>query len=215
MTGPYTGTGGGTLALEAWQFDALTGGATFDFPDGMFQWTGGTIDTTAGTLTNVATSFITIGGSSDIMQGGTLDNLGTINQQSTGELSLQKSNAVLDNNGLYDIQGDDSVGRGLLRTGSNEANQAFINESGGVFQKSAGTGTATINSLPFNNSAGATIEVDAGTLALGGSGGGLVGGGTSTGGIFNINTGACPEFDQQRLQPDADGNLHRLGAAAP
>jgi hypothetical protein len=158
LTGSYTGSGGGEVLLHGSGRLAIgSDGATFDFPQDMFHWTGGAIDTTAGSLTNAPDGFITVDGD-DVLLGGTLNNLGTITQQAASQLSLQQPNAVVNNSGLFDIQGDGSPG------GSNEANQAFNNLPGGVFQKSAGTGTATVVGLVFNNVG--TVNVSSRTLWL-------------------------------------------------
>ena len=39
----YTGSGGGQVEFSGGTLIIGTGGATFDFPQGLFQWTGGTI----------------------------------------------------------------------------------------------------------------------------------------------------------------------------
>ena len=58
VSGTYTGSGGGTIALASGTLDIDAGGAVFDFPDGMFQWTGGDIG--GGVLDN--TGVIALGG---------------------------------------------------------------------------------------------------------------------------------------------------------
>jgi fibronectin-binding autotransporter adhesin len=53
-TGTYTGSGAGQVQLNSGSLTIGGGGATFDFPKGMFQWTGGTMNNAfvVGTLTN-------------------------------------------------------------------------------------------------------------------------------------------------------------------
>jgi hypothetical protein len=201
-TGTYTGSGGGTVLLGGSGRLAIgSDGATFNLPQGMFQWTGGTIDATAGALTNVQTGYITLGGSG-ILRGGALNNLGTITQQPSSALSLQQPNAAVNNSGLYEIQVD-----GVPVTGSDGA---FNNLPGGIFQKSAGTGTAVVSSLPFNNSAGATINVTSGTLVLGGSGGG----GTDAGGTFNVSTGSVLDLNAGVSNPTLTGTYTGSGGGS-
>ena len=48
LTGTYTGSGGGTVRLASGTLVVGAGGATFNFPQNLFQWTGGTINATAG-----------------------------------------------------------------------------------------------------------------------------------------------------------------------
>jgi hypothetical protein len=201
-TGAYTSSGGGTLLLEGAATLAIgSDGATFNFPQGMFQWTNGTIDTTAGTLTNAAGSYMTLSNAGGILQGGTLDNLGTITQLAPSELSLQQPNATVNNSGLYDIQEDSSLGNSSPLVGGNGT---FNNLAGGTFQKSAGTGTATVSGMPFNNSAGATINVTSGTLAFSG-------GGTDTGGTFNVSNGAVLNLNGNVSNPILTGTYTGSG----
>ena len=56
--GTFTGSGGGTVSLVSGTL-TLTGATTFDFPAGMFQWSGW-INTNGQTLTNPSTGFMTI-----------------------------------------------------------------------------------------------------------------------------------------------------------
>src|SRR5262249_33632200 len=43
--GTYSGTGGGKVRFESGLLRIGGGGATFNFPDGMFEWTGGVLST--------------------------------------------------------------------------------------------------------------------------------------------------------------------------
>ena len=81
--GTVTGSGSGTLLLD--DDGALTLGAdtTFDFPAGMFQWTGGEIDTNTYTLTNATGSYLNVDTGDyglELRGPGTLVNDGTIIQ---------------------------------------------------------------------------------------------------------------------------------------
>jgi hypothetical protein len=176
--------------------DGLTlgaGGATFDFPAGMFQWTqgdivGGTL-TNAGTITTVdgayvkaflngtlnnAGTFIQAGDSSTNLQfiSSTINNSGTILQTGSEALFLS-SDTALNNEagGLIDLQSDPGI--------SSSMDSAIVNA--GTFRKSAGI--SSIVSCPFNNAASAVIDVRSGTLTL-------AAGGTSSGGNFTFANGA-------------------------
>ena len=52
LSGTYTSTGQGTIELNNGTLNVGTAGATFDFPAGVFQWTGGTITGGGGLLNN-------------------------------------------------------------------------------------------------------------------------------------------------------------------
>ena len=169
------------MQLSGGYFGIDTGGATFNFPTGLLQWTGGAFF--GNTLTN--SGVITMSGSADKGLSGTLNNNGTIIQAGTGNLVVS-GYATINNNGVLDFQGD-----------------AQINGSGtlynfGMLSKSAGTGVSAIgppdpisgNSyFNFANNGG-TIDVQTGTIDL------AVGGGYSdcTGGVFNASAGAVLEI---------------------
>lgn len=61
FTGNFTGTAaGGAVFLNSGSISIGSAGATFNFPAGLFQWSGGSIVVSTGTLTNAATGFITL-----------------------------------------------------------------------------------------------------------------------------------------------------------
>ena len=64
FTGTYKSLGSGSIVLASGQINIGTGGATFDFPAGMFQWTGGDINLAGNTLTNDGT--LTLDNSGDV-----------------------------------------------------------------------------------------------------------------------------------------------------
>jgi hypothetical protein len=177
LTGTYTGTGADTVSLAGGTLNIGSAGATFNFPSGLFQWTGGNIIiNVSGSLTNQAnTGFLTLNGAADQGLGGTLNNAGTITQ--TGSRLNFFDSAVLNNTGLYDIQEDGQVMR--INGGSG---QAFNNTTTGTLRKSTGGGTSTLGNMPFNNATTGTVDVRLGTLALSG-------GGTDAGGIFTFQNG--------------------------
>ncbi len=99
---------------------------------------------------------------------GNFTNLGSVIIPGTGSVTL---NGSLTNQGTIDLAGDSSINGG--------ASQLLVNA--GLLEKTAGTGLAAIN-VSFNNQ-GATMEVDSGTLSL-------AGGGTDSGGTFDVAAGA-------------------------
>jgi hypothetical protein len=162
----------------------------------------------SGGLTNLAS--ITISGNGDQSIGpklaytygsnppaGVLNNYGTIIQASDATLAVARSSTFNNLAGaLYDLQGDVGI------VGSSEYNSPFwysyggtINNAG-LFRKSAGSGTSSIDSLVTFNNTG-TVEVDSGTLTISGSlaqlSGGQLTGGTwivRASSTLNISTGS-------------------------
>ena len=163
--GTFTGAGGGTVLLASGTL-TLIGATTFDFPTGMFQWSGGVINTYGQTLTNASTGFMTLANptGSDVLLagGGTLVNQGTIDETGAGGLDLQSAwgnsnSTTLDNQAgaTFDFQDDGGIG-----DGGNGG--TFSNE--GTFTKTGGSGTSTVSGILFSNAG--TLAVDSGTLAL-------------------------------------------------
>ena len=182
--GSFSGSGAGTVLLAARIFAVDPAGATFDFPAGMLQWTGGAIasplaagSSTPGILTNAGT--ITLAGTGTKFLDGVLANTGTILHQS-GALQLDSFGGVsgtLNNSGLYDMQGDVAIQRQSLVP-------AIFNNSG-TLRKSAGTGTALGFALPLNNTG--TVEIRSGTFAFASSSFvQQISGTTLTGGTWNV-----------------------------
>ncbi|MBV9124869.1 MAG: Ig-like domain repeat protein, partial [Planctomycetes bacterium] len=175
--GTYTGSGAGTVALAGGTLNIGAGGAVFQFPGTMFQWTGGNINLLGHNLTNKGTFNLNIPQNTNFALesanqpnlGGELDNQGTIVQQGTGSLYLQDSVTLNNPAGhTYTFAGDGSL---LF----NSYNSTMINA--GTIHKTAETGISRINTY-FRN-AGGTLVVDSGTLSLAGAG-------TSTGGTFTV-----------------------------
>jgi RHS repeat-associated protein len=154
-TGTYTGSGGGTVRLRLvgfneYGFGLYVAGATFNFPDGMFQWMGGTLDGGAAGLNN--TGSITLAGADIKALRGVLNNSGTVVHAGTGNLSSGIFNNL--SGGLYDFQGNQSVAGQFNNTGT--------------LRKSAGAGSSAFpTDAGFNNLAG-TIDVRSGTLTVNG-----------------------------------------------
>ena len=91
-TGTFKASGAGTVALSSGTLVIGIGGATFDFPGSMFQWTGGAINGGSGDLTNRGTINLSGPNEKQIFADGTLDNFGTIIQTGTGNFGLHSDN---------------------------------------------------------------------------------------------------------------------------
>ena len=164
---------------------------------GNFVWSGGNIgDSSSGTVVNQGNFNWTMGGilvgnlvnegsltftSNNgygstgplISSGGVLTNAGTISH--TAGYQWMNSTATLNNlaGAVYNFQGAGNI----QCLGSSPAT---INNAG-TFCKSAGTATASITNISFNNTG--TVEVDAGTLSFASSF-------TQTAGSINLNGGS-------------------------
>jgi hypothetical protein len=134
----------------------------FNFPARLFQWTGGTIDVTGNSFTNLG--FITVNATSNSIldgtfPGGMLVNQGTFVEVNTGNFGLGRLTHFTNTTaGIYDLQSDGGI------SDNSGGNSGFAVDNVGLFRKSGGTNTSSIG-VPFN-SFGGTIEVDSGTLAL-------------------------------------------------
>ena len=191
FTGTYTGSGAGIVSLNSGTLPIGNGGATFDFPAGLFQWSGGTIDVSAGSLTNTGSLTITGDGTQENLYSGNgyvnnaLINQGAIVQDGLSNLTVTIA-AELRNQGSYTFQGDGSISGGNI--------QGYVgiltNSGSGMITKAGGTGTSTI-SCPWANTGG-TINVQTGTISLATPSGVFHTpvANTSTGGTFNVAAGA-------------------------
>ncbi len=183
FTGTVTGMGGGNLNLAGGTLSIGSAGATFDFPSGMFQWSGGTIEGSGSSspyvLNNTGTITLTGSATKYLWYGLTLNNSGTIVDDGTGAWQFYYY-AMLNNlsGGLVNMASSESITNYSGTTGI-----AINNEAGATFESSSTAGNA-VNSVPFNTQGGA-IEVANGTLALTS---GLSGAGATT---FNVAQGAA------------------------
>ena len=138
---------------------------------GSFLWTGGNV-MGGGGLTNQSSQF-TISGNGGQAIGtytygyyyyysvpGVLTNVGTITHAADGVLQMSSGSTLNNQAGaVYDLQGDGQI------TPTSICGGGTINNAG-LFRKSAGSGTSSVDPLiAFNNTG--TVEVDSGTLALG------------------------------------------------
>jgi hypothetical protein len=170
--GNYIGTGSGKIRFSSGTLQIGAGGATFNFPDTLFECRGNGTFSGPGVLTNMGTLNITGNVS---LNGLTLNNAGTVTWKGASSIA-NFSGAVFNNQatGVFDAQGD---GRYYQFSGTG----ATFNNSG-LVRKSAGTATTTFdNGVTFT---GGKIEVRTGTLSLAG------GGTTTSGGNFTVASGA-------------------------
>jgi hypothetical protein len=116
--------------------------------------------TGSGTLTIPSGAQLNFSGSGNKILNGTLNIAGTFLTTATGPLMMNAGSSVT-NSGLFSMQADNNV---FLVSGSTGS---LTNT--GVLRKSAGTGTTTVN-YPVVNSAGGTISVQTGILAIGAAG---------------------------------------------
>ena len=152
LTGTYTGSGGGQVQLAGGTLIIGTAGATFDFPQGQFQWQGGAITLNpSGTLTN--TGFLTLANTGGIVLNAndTVINKGTVDQTGAGTVAI--NGATFDNQAgsTYDISGT-----GVL------SGSATFSDEGTLTM--TGSGTATLSAFSALN--GGTIDVTSGTLLI-------------------------------------------------
>jgi hypothetical protein len=122
----------------------------------LFQWTGGSIDVSQGTLTNASGGVLNLNpqiGSLQLSGSLGMVNDGTINLAGTNPLIIDNGSPVLTKAGTFDFTGDGSV---ATTTGS-----SFMNT--GVLEKTGGTSTSTFSAI-LNNTG--TVEARSGTLDM-------------------------------------------------
>ena len=202
LTGTYTGSGAGTVALANGTLNIGSGGATFNFPQNLFQWTGGTInascrgpDQQSGQRFHHPQRAPTT-----LILNGTLNNAGTITQTTPGtsfNTLFFDSGAMLNNTGLFDIQENNTA---LTTNGGGGG--AFNNL--GTLQSRPAAAPAPWAACPSTMLLAVVVNVvTAGTLALSG-------GGTDKGGTFTVASGT-DAGPYRRIRPNADRHLHGLG----
>lgn len=155
ISGTFTGSGAGTVRFSGGTLNILAGGATFDFPGNLFQWTGGTLNAGAVglTLTNAGTLTLA-GGNAKAVNVVRLANPGTVVLAGNGTLQLN-TGTTFDNTGTFSVESDADVQNfGLAST--------FVNS--GILRKRNSTVTSAFSS--FFNNVGGTIDVQSGTLRL-------------------------------------------------
>ena len=163
LTGTYSGSGVGTVGLPAGTILIGTGGATFNFPAGLFDWSGGAIATavSGGALSN--TNNLTISGSAakQMWTTGTnglvLDNSGTITDTGTNQ-NWEFANGATVNNlagGLVKITNGDGL------YAANSTGVGFNNEQGATLQN---TGPGNITTVALNNAG--TVDIESGNVTF-------------------------------------------------
>jgi RHS repeat-associated protein len=160
--GTLSGSGAGTVLFQNGNLAVATGGLTLNLPGGMFQWTGGIIDTALGDVTNLGTMNLAGAGEKKFYNDGTLSNYGTIIQSGSGNLGLHSDNVsptTLNNEAgaSYLIESDAGIDN------PDGGQVAVYNE--GTIKKTAGTGTSTLNINGVLSNSG-TLSADSGTLDL-------------------------------------------------
>ena len=180
-SGDVTGSGSGQVWLDAGTLFASPS-LVLDFPPGLFQWNGGTLQ---GIITN--NDIVTVSGTNVSTLTGantTFVNEGTVIQTGSGGtiMGTAGNNVYFDNEpgATYQFASDSSVAWGLNFYGQTSLSVPFSNQ--GLVWKSAGTSTSTL-ATAFNN-LGGTVKVDSGSLILSG-------GGTSSNGVFTSPTARC------------------------
>ncbi|MDB5390623.1 MAG: repeat-associated core domain protein, partial [Planctomycetaceae bacterium] len=151
-SGTFTGTGAGQLLLTS-DISAVDSSTTFNFPDGFFQWTSGTISASSG-LTN-AGSLTLSGDSGESFYRSNVLNTGKIIVSGIGPFSIDGT-LTNDVTGVIELQGAAQVSLG-----------GIVVNSGKLLK--TGTGTALF-SAQLNNGALGAIEARSGTLNLAGGG---------------------------------------------
>ena len=167
FVGTYTGSGSGEVRLRGGTLQIGSGGATFNFPGSLFQWSGGSI--VGDSVTNNGTMNLSTLSMKEIS---VLQNNGLLIQGDDGNVGLRWSGFLSNNpGGLYEIRGDGDVVCG----GGGGAWPQFYNKAGAILRKSQGEGTSSFDCGMLNNEGG-RVEVQSGVLRF------AAGGGTSPGG---------------------------------
>ena len=95
-SGTLTGSGDGTVQFSGGTLAVGVGGLTLNFPEGLFQWTGGQMELTGGDATNLGTVNLSGSNQTQIYADGTLYDYGTIIQSGTGDFGLHSDNLYAD-----------------------------------------------------------------------------------------------------------------------
>lgn len=194
-SGTWTGTGLGTVELNAWRLIVGNGGLNLNFAGDLLQWSDGVIDGGLGDLTNLGTIHLIGSADKGLYNDGTFDNFGTIIQTGSGDFVLGTDNlfpSILKNElgALYQIEGDGGMDQVQDHYGA-----AFFPsiENAGTIRKMSGAGVSTFH-LDGSITNTGTIEAASGTLKLNVGSLAQVSGGTLTGGIWKALNGATLQF---------------------
>ncbi len=212
-SGTLTGSGSGTVQFSTGTLTVGLGGLTLDFPSNLFQWTGGNLDASGETVTNMGT--INLSGSSeaafyaDDYLNAALDDYGTIVQTGTGNFGIQSDisstgTLMIEPGGLYLIESNSGV---------NNVFGFSVIDNAGTIEKTAGSGTSklAVNGPLINTG---TIEADAGTLSLDPSTFSQVSGETLTSGTWNALNGSSLAFPSGTTITTNQANITLGGSGA-
>jgi hypothetical protein len=198
-TGTYTGSGSGTVAIYANDILEIgPGGATFDFPAGLFHWNG-TVDVTHGNLTNAGslTADYYQAGAAVLTGTGQLINNGTINLAGNAPRLAIAGNATLVNASGGSI----NIKSGSAIIGSESGSDGTL-DNAGTLRMSAGAGTTSWVNANLDSSG--TIDVASGTLRPRGTC-------KFTGGTFTVASGASLLIDSSSLANTFTGSFTGSG----
>ncbi len=203
----FNGAASAVTGAAVFSSGAIGGTGIVNFNN--LTWTWGNLQNNGGlTIPSGGSLAISANSQGFYVSGGTavLNNAGSTTMNGTWLYAMSVGEVNNQSGGVFDIQSN----AGFTSTGL----PGFINNAG-LFKKSAGTGTSSVDShWTFNNSG--TVEVDSGTLSFGGAFNNtgtasvqsgtlnLAGGGTSTG-AFNVAAGDTLNFS---------GGTHLLFGAA-
>ena len=194
-SGSFTGSGSGAIALSGGTLAIGTGGASFNFSGPLFQWSGGTIDTTLGGLTNLGTINLTGASGEAVHLTGNraVTNVGTIVQSGAATLDLDAPVTLANEpSGVYNFATDATI---------SEDGQGGTFLNSGVLEKTGGTGTSQIDQgISFHGTG--TVSVGSGTLNIANTGA-IITAGSLSGGTWVIAGGSTLSLQ---------GNIATLGA---
>lgn len=174
LAGNYSGVGGGAVRLSSGRIETGTGGATFNFPAGLFRWEGGAIGSAADRpFINVGSVSILSPDQHDLV--GLFQNQGTVTHSGSGPLRFFNARFENQANALYEFRSDADIQR--------FGTDLFVNAPGATIRKSIGLANNVI-AVPLNNLA-AEGNFPAGLLDVR-SGSLVIQRGASTGGAFNV-----------------------------
>jgi hypothetical protein len=218
LGGAYSITGLTTISGGTVNFNApSTTLTTLDVPGGAlggsgsqnittaFNWTAGTLAST-GTTTIDNTATLTISGTtnktlgSHFNTGRTLVNNGLTNLSGDGALTIESSGgpnpgSLFQNNGTFNVSGDADISHSDFGGSPGRfANAGTFNKSGAL--------TTTEITTQFNNTG--TVNVNEGTLQV-------RGGGSSTGGTFDVDAGAALRFSTISYAIDSASLINGAG----
>jgi hypothetical protein len=150
-TGEITGSGAGQVLLDSGSLIAYPT-LSLDFPDDLFQWTGGNINAENGSSLVTNLGVITLS-ATDTVDLTTFVNAGLFRQTGTGFAAMAYTASFTNLAGAtYDMEADGNFPQGEGH---------FSNF--GLFRKSGGTGISSIADSTFDNYGG-TVEADSGTV---------------------------------------------------